>query len=96
MNAVSYRVGLDDELLGAPSAPRPAQQGRDSRDVAVARTPPHRIPSTSRWYAHRDTSTAGARQASRRGRAGDRAGSSAAAASSTSHRCNGPARRLRA
>jgi hypothetical protein len=68
-------VGLD-ELLGAPSAPRPAQQGRDIRYVAAARTPPRRMPGMSRSCVHRDVCcTAGARRASRPAVRDARAGS---------------------
>jgi hypothetical protein len=55
------------------NAPLPHQRESGNRWSAVARTPRHRIPGTSRWYVHRDTyCTAGGRRASRRGRAGDR------------------------
>jgi hypothetical protein len=81
----------------APSAPLPHQRESGNRRSAVARTQPHRTRDTSMWYVHRDTCcTAGARRASRPAASGDRAGSSAAAASSTSHRCRGQERRLRA
>jgi hypothetical protein len=76
---------------------RPARRGRGSRHVAAARTPPRRTPGTSRSCAHRNTyRTAGARRVSRQAGSDDQADRTAAAASSMSHRCSGPARRLRA
>jgi hypothetical protein len=67
------------------------------RILGPARTPRNRSRDTSRSCAHRDTyCTGGARRTSHPAASDDRAGSSAVAASSMSHRCSGQERRLRA
>jgi hypothetical protein len=90
-------MSLVDALLDERLAHRSrGQRGRGSRDVAAARTPLRRIRDTSSSYGRPGTSTAGDPRASGPVPADGLRDSSAAAASSTSHRCSGRARRLRA